>query len=232
MNRESADGAVADGPVDDGEWRAGAAPAAVWQEGWLGGARRCESPNAGPRPDGAAIDLALVHSISLPPGEYGGDAIEQLFCNRLDWNAHPYFDAIRGLRVSAHFLIRRDGECIQFVSCDRRAWHAGESSWRGRPNCNDFSIGIELEGLEGRLFEAAQYDCLAGLLQQLGNQYPLTAVAGHEHVAPGRKQDPGAGFDWSRLGRELPWLDGPVASATALGDIEKSLETARTSIGS
>jgi AmpD protein len=171
----------------------------VWREGWLGRARRCESPNFGPRPEGAVIDLVLVHSISLPPGEYGGDAIEKLFTNRLDWDAHPYYQQIRGLEVSAHFLVRRDGELLQFVSCDARAWHAGASSWRGCADCNDFSIGIELEGLEGERFEAAQYRALAGVIGALMQRYPIDAVVGHEHVAPGRKNDPGAGFEWPRL---------------------------------
>jgi N-acetyl-anhydromuramoyl-L-alanine amidase len=170
-----------------------------WLAGWFERARRCESPNFGPRPEGVSIDLALVHSISLPPGEYGGDAIEQLFTNRLDWQAHPYYQQIAGLEVSAHFLIRRDGELLQFVSCDARAWHAGASSWQGRSDCNDFSIGIELEGLEGENFDAAQYAALAKLVDALAARYPISAVVGHEHVAPGRKQDPGAGFDWSRL---------------------------------
>ena len=171
----------------------------VWHDGWLARARRCESPNFGPRPEGTVVDLALIHSISLPPGEYGGDAIERLFTNRLDWDAHPYYEQIRGLQVSAHFLVRRDGELLQFVSCDARAWHAGPSAWQGRANCNDYSIGIELEGLEGGPFEAAQYDALAALIAELALRYPIAAVAGHEHVAPGRKRDPGAGFDWPRL---------------------------------
>jgi|SRR5580765_1925856 len=175
------------------------AASASWCDGWLAGARRCESPNCGPRPDGVAIELALVHSISLPPGEYGGDDIVRLFTNRLDWDAHPYFAQIRGLEVSAHFLIRRDGELLQFVSCDARAWHAGASSWRGRSDCNDFSIGIELEGLEGESFDAPQYVALAALIGALRQRYPIAAVTGHEHVAPGRKNDPGAGFDWPRL---------------------------------
>ena len=174
-------------------------PAALWQDGWLASARRCDSPNFGPRPDGVTIDLALVHSISLPPGVYGGHEIEALFTNRLDWEAHPYFGQIRGLAVSAHFLIRRDGARVQFVSCDARAWHAGSSSWQGRDNCNDYSIGIELEGLEGETFEAAQYAALAELVELLVAHYPIAAVVGHEHVAPGRKFDPGAGFDWNRL---------------------------------
>jgi AmpD protein len=140
-----------------------------------------------------------VHSISLPPGEYGGDAIERLFTNRLAWDEHPYYQQIRGLEVSAHFVVRRDGELLQFVSCDARAWHAGGSVWRGRADCNDYSVGIELEGLEGERFEAAQYGTLATLIKALSRRYPVTAVAGHEHVAPGRKNDPGAGFDWPLL---------------------------------
>jgi AmpD protein len=126
-----------------------------------------------------------------------------LFTNRLDWDAHPYFDRIRGLRVSAHFLVQRDGALLQFVSCDCRAWHAGRSSWRGRDECNDYSVGIELEGLEGERFEAAQYDALARLLGALRAQYPIDAIVGHEHVAPGRKVDPGPGFDWPLLQRLL-----------------------------
>lgn len=170
-----------------------------WRDGWWSAARACPSPNCGPRPAGTAVSLAIVHSISLPPGVYGGDAIERLFTNRLDWAAHPYFASIRGLEVSAHFVIRRDGALLQFVSCDARAWHAGRSCWRGRENCNDWSIGIELEGLEGEGFEAAQYRQLARLLRVLSARYPIDEVVGHEHVAPGRKADPGAGFDWAGL---------------------------------
>ncbi len=170
-----------------------------WRGGWLRRARRVASPNFGSRPAATVIDLALIHSISLPPGEYGGPAIEQLFTNRLDWSAHPYFETIRGLAVSAHFVIRRDGELIQFVSCAKRAWHAGMSQWDGRSDCNDFSIGIELEGLEGEAFDDAQYTALAALLASVAERYPIRAVVGHEHVAPGRKIDPGAGFDWVRL---------------------------------
>jgi len=166
-------------------------------------ARACPSPNFDLRPEGEAISLVVLHSISLPPGEYGGDAIERLFTNRLDWDAHPYYDAIRGLRVSAHFLLRRDGEMLQFVSCEQRAWHAGSSSWRGRENCNHYSIGIELEGLEGSSFEPAQYRQLARLLRALASRYPIEEVVGHEDVAPGRKADPGAGFDWPGLRRLL-----------------------------
>ena len=149
------------------------------------------------------MSLVVLHSISLPPGEYGGDAIERLFTNRLDWDVHPYYQGIRGLRVSAHFLLRRDGQLLQFVSCDRRAWHAGRSVWRGREDCNHYSIGIELEGLEGSAFEALQYTRLARLLRALAAHYPVDEVVGHEDVAPGRKFDPGAGFDWQQLRRDL-----------------------------
>jgi AmpD protein len=179
--------------------------AAGWDGGWLAAARHVPSPNFGPRPAGVAVTLALIHSISLPPGAYGGDAIEALFTNRLDWSAHPYFETIRGIEVSAHFVVRRDGALLQFVSCDERAWHAGKSSWRGRDNCNDYSVGIELEGLEGDAFEAAQYDALTRLLRTLRRRYPIDQVAGHEHVAPDRKQDPGSGFDWPRLRHALGW---------------------------
>lgn len=177
----------------------------LWPQGWCPQARRVDSPNFGPRPPGAAIDLAVIHSISLPPGLYGGDEIERLFTNRLDWSAHPYFEQIRGAEVSAHFVIRRDGELLQFVSSDDRAWHAGKSSWRGRDNCNDYSIGIELEGLEDHAFEAAQYQSLATLLQQARAVYPIRQIAGHEHVAPGRKRDPGRAFDWALLQALLGW---------------------------
>lgn len=161
------------------------------------------SPNFDARPAGTAPTLVVLHSISLPPGEYGGDAIERLFTNRLDCGAHPYFDSLRGLRVSAHFLVRRDGELLQFVSCDQRAWHAGVSTWRGRENCNHYSIGIELEGLEGTAFEPAQYAQTARLLRTLAARYPIEEAVGHEDVAPGRKHDPGAGFDWPLLRQRL-----------------------------
>ncbi|WP_066266926.1 1,6-anhydro-N-acetylmuramyl-L-alanine amidase AmpD [Hydrogenophaga palleronii] len=176
-----------------------ASAAGGWVGGWLSTARHCPSPNFGPRPEGAHIDLIVLHSISLPPGIYGGPEVEQLFSNQLDWQADPYFEQIRGIEVSAHFFVRRDGELVQFVDADARAWHAGASRWRGRENCNDDSIGIELEGLEGDRFEAAQYDTLARLCRQLALRYPVTHIAGHEHIAPGRKIDPGPGFDWPRL---------------------------------
>jgi N-acetyl-anhydromuramoyl-L-alanine amidase len=157
--------------------------------------RIVDSPNQDERPSGTAISLAVVHSISLPPGEYGGDAIERLFTNRLDPEAHPYFRDIAHLRVSSHFLVRRDGALVQFVPVARRAWHAGVSSWRGRSACNDFSVGIELEGTDDGAFEDAQYRALAALL----NSLPVRDIAAHSEVAPGRKTDPGAGFDWPRL---------------------------------
>lgn len=181
------------------------APSALWQDGWYRFARRLASPNRGPRPAGAQVDLIVVHSISLPPGEYGGDQVQQLFTNTLDWNAHPWFKGIEGITVSSHFYIRRGGELWQFVSCDERAWHAGASSYRGRADCNDDSVGIELEGLEGETFEAAQYEALAALCAALAQRYPVQHVAGHEHIAPGRKRDPGAGFDWRRLQQSLAW---------------------------
>lgn len=188
--------------------------AAAWQGGWLSTARHCPSPNFGPRPAGAHIDLVVIHSISLPPGQYGGPEVEQLFTNRLDWDAHPYFAQIRGLQVSSHFFIRRDGELLQFVSTDERAWHAGASCWRGRDNCNDDSVGVELEGLEGERFEDAQYDTLVRLSWQLRARHPITHVAGHEHIAPGRKLDPGPGFDWQRLQRALAWGDACFPQCT------------------
>ena len=161
--------------------------------------RIVDSPNQDARPPGARVSLAVIHSISLPPGDYGGDSIERLFTNCLDPQAHPYFREICGLKVSAHFLVRRDGSVIQFVPVERRAWHAGVSSWRGRERCNDFSIGIELEGTDDTPFEDAQYAALEVLLFDLRKQLPLRDIAGHSEIAPGRKTDPGAGFDWQRL---------------------------------
>ncbi len=161
--------------------------------------RVVESPNCDDRPDGVEVSLVVLHSISLPPGEYGGDSIERLFTNGLDPAAHPYFAEIRELKVSSHFLVRRDGELIQFVPVERRAWHAGASSWRGRSRCNDFSIGIELEGTEEDVFTEAQYRALAVLLKDLQKKLPIRDVAAHSDVAPGRKTDPGARFDWARL---------------------------------
>ena len=171
----------------------------LWQGGWYRRAHALPSPNFGPRPKGTAIDLVVVHSISLPPGRYGGDEVQALFTNTLDWDAHPYFDQIRGMEVSAHFYVRRTGVLWQFVSVQDRAWHAGRSSFRGRDNCNDYSVGIELEGLEGERFTARQYERLGGLVRALAQRWPIAAVTGHEDVAPGRKHDPGPGFDWPRL---------------------------------
>lgn len=176
---------------------------ALWQDGWYRFAAHVPSPNFGPRPTPHHIDLLVLHSISLPPGRYGGNEVQQLFTNQLDWQAHPYFQGIQGLTVSSHFYIRRGGELLQFVSCDARAWHAGASSYRGRSNCNDDSIGIELEGLEGDLFEPAQYATLSALCASVLQRYPIAHLAGHEHIAPGRKRDPGAGFDWQRLQQSL-----------------------------
>lgn len=184
---------------------AGAARAG-WQldeAGWLGGARRLDSPNCDDRPPGAEVTLVVVHAISLPPRQYGGDAIARFFTNALDPGAHPYFETIRGLAVSAHFLVARDGALTQFVSCARRAWHAGVSSWRGRARCNDFSIGIELEGCDEDAFEPVQYRVLAGIVAALRARYPGVELVGHSDVAPGRKTDPGPGFDWALLDRLL-----------------------------
>lgn len=164
--------------------------------GWCAAARQVLSPNCDDRSAGTAVDLLIIHNISLPPGEFGGDKIEALFCNRLDYDAHPYFDQLRALRVSAHFLVRRDGSLLQFVSTDRRAWHAGASAFAGRERCNDFSIGIELEGTDTQPFEAAQYRTLVALSLALQAHHGLTDVMGHQHVAPGRKTDPGPFFDW------------------------------------
>lgn len=186
----------------------------LWQDGWYRFARHLISPNHGVRPDRARIDLIVLHSISLPPGRYGGDEVQQLFTNQLDWDAHAYFETIRGIEVSAHFYVRRNGELWQFVSCDNRAWHAGASSWRGRPNCNDDSVGIELEGLEGEPFELAQYETLASLCPALSERYPVHYVAGHEHIAPGRKFDPGSGFDWHELQKSLGWPDAMFPPGT------------------
>ena len=176
-----------------------------WSQGWWSAAGRCDSPHYGPRPVGIGVELLIIHSISLPSGHFGGDAVERLFTNRLDCQAHAEFESLRGLEVSAHFFVRRDGALQQFVSCDSRAWHAGRSTWLGRDNCNDWSIGIELEGCEVGLFEATQYTSLSRLMRALRKRYPIAHVAGHEHVAPQRKRDPGPGFDWKGLRRRLRW---------------------------
>ena len=177
--------------------------------GWLQGARRIASPNEEARPPGSVVYLAVVHSISLPPGEFGGDWVERFFVNRLPPDAHPYFAEIAHLKVSAHFFIARDGKVVQFVACDRRAWHAGVSSWQGRERCNDFSVGIELEGTDERAYTEAQYEGLWTVLDALRERYPIDAVVGHCHVAPGRKTDPGPQFDWTRVRDRYPTLALP-----------------------
>ena len=157
------------------------------------------SPHFDDRPPGEKVSLLVVHAISLPPGEFGGDWIDDLFMGTLDPAAHPYFAEIAGRRVSAHFLIRRDGTLIQYVPCDKRAWHAGASEWKGRASCNDFSIGVELEGADDVPFSEPQYEALAQLVASLGKRYGKLDIAGHSDIAPGRKTDPGPWFDWDRL---------------------------------
>jgi AmpD protein len=169
---------------------------------WVEQARHVHSPNSGDRPDPRDISLIIVHNISLPPHCFGGPHIDELFTNCLDPEAHPYFAEIQGMQVSSHFLIRRDGELVQYVGCDRRAWHAGRSCWQGREDCNDFAIGIELEGADDVPYTDQQYRVLAELTRSLINYYPeLTEdrITGHEDVAPGRKTDPGPAFDWKRF---------------------------------
>jgi AmpD protein len=170
--------------------------------GLLEPARLCASPNCDARPDGAEPTMIVVHGISLPPGQFGGPEIEALFTNTLDWDAHPYFGEIRGLEVSSHLLIRRDGSVVQFVPFGQRAWHAGESCFRGQHRCNDFSIGVELEGEDETPYDDRQYGALQGVILALCNAYPAISpreIAGHSDIAPGRKSDPGPAFDWFRL---------------------------------
>jgi len=179
----------------------GSAGFVISLEGMAQGARYIASPNCDARPEGVSITLAVIHNISLPPGEFGGDGVVDLFTNRLDPTAHPYYGTIHTLKVSAHFFIRRDGELIQCVPCGKRAWHAGVSQWQGYERCNDFSIGIELEGSDDMPFEQAQYDTLSALLTALKRAYPITAVVGHSDIATGRKTDPGPFFDWQQVTR-------------------------------
>jgi AmpD protein len=176
--------------------------------GRLPAARFVASPNCDERPTGEHITLLVVHSISLPPGRYSGDAVADLFTNRLDPSAHPYFAELAKLRVSAHFFVRRGGELIQFVPTSMRAWHAGLSAWKGRERCNDFSVGIELEGTDTTPFTAAQYRVLARLTRALQAVHPITDIVGHADVAPGRKTDPGPGFDWVRYRMLLAPAEG------------------------
>jgi AmpD protein len=174
--------------------------------GLLGGARQVPSPNCDERPPGVEPDLIILHGISLPPGEFGGPWIDQLFTNRLPVGAHPYFEEIAALRVSAHILVRRDGEAVQYVPFHQRAWHAGVSSWAGRERCNDYSIGIEIEGTDASAYEEAQYATVVALIVELCRAYPslsIERVVGHSDVAPGRKSDPGIAFDWPRLRTEV-----------------------------
>lgn len=176
--------------------------------GWLAGARHVPSPNCDARPAGILPELLVIHGISLPPGGFGGPWIERLFTNDLPADAHPYFATIEGLRVSSHLLIRRDGEVVQFVPFNARAWHAGVSSYHGRERCNDFSIGIELEGTDELAYEPAQYRVLARVIRLLCAAYPGLStqhLVGHSDIAPGRKSDPGDAFDWQRLRALLRW---------------------------
>lgn len=179
---------------------------AATQSVWLQGVRILPSPNCNRRPPDAVIGLLVIHNISLPPGEFDGDHVDALFCNTLDCDAHPYFDSLRGLCVSAHFFINRAGIVTQYVPVADRAWHAGVSQWQGRDNCNDFSIGIELEGTDTMPYTDAQYSALAGLACVLMQQCPAITrerIVGHSDIAPGRKTDPGPAFDWQRFRSSL-----------------------------
>jgi AmpD protein len=169
--------------------------------GIVAGVSFIPSPNCDERPAGCEVELLVVHGISLPPGRFSGEAVVRLFTNTLEAAAHPSYAALAGLRVSAHFFLRRRGELLQFVPCSRRAWHAGVSNWRGRERCNDFSVGIELEGTDEAPYTQAQYSRLAHLADALQARYPIAAIVGHSDIAPGRKTDPGAAFDWPRLAR-------------------------------
>ena len=183
----------------------------IWQDGgWLNRVEHLPSPNFGERPAGAEISLIVLHNISLPPDQFGGDWVERFFLNRLDPLAHPYFVTIAQAQVSAHFYIRRDGRVIQFVDCDQRAWHAGASVWCGRENCNDYSIGIELEGTDSVAFTGEQYTALWAVLDDLQCRYPISHIAGHSDVAPGRKTDPGPFFEWPALRQRYPAIVLPA----------------------
>lgn len=179
----------------------------AWDDGgwWVRGERML-SPNQEARPAGMAVSLVVIHGISLPPGVFGGGWVNAFFRNGLAPGAHPYFAGIARQRVSAHFFVSRTGRTVQFVGCDYRAWHAGRSRWQGQEHCNDFSVGIELEGCDEMPYAVAQYEVLTELIAALALRYPITALAGHCHIAPGRKTDPGPHFDWGRLGRSFPQL--------------------------
>ncbi len=170
-------------------------------QGYIASAIQISSPNFDARPENTKIDLIVIHNISLPPKEYGGAGVMQLFTNQLNPNEHPYYAEIYTRKVSSHFFIRRDGELMQFVSCLQRAWHAGVSSWNNRERCNDFSVGIELEGSDYDAFEVAQYSTLKKLITCLKNTYPIQDVVGHSDIAPGRKTDPGPYFDWQEINK-------------------------------
>jgi len=183
--------------------------------GWCHHARRADCTHFDARPDGAEIRLLVIHNISLPPGEFGGHYIEDLFANRLDCDAHPYFEQLRGLRVSSHFLIRRDGELLQFVATHARAWHAGLSNYKGQDRCNDFSIGIELEGTDTDDYCDAQYATLVALTDALLRAHLIADVCGHQHISPERKTDPGPSFNWMHFRSALAALQNanlPTAS--------------------
>jgi AmpD protein len=186
--------------------------------GWYGPAQRYCSPNCDARPDGAAIELLVIHNVSLPAGSFGTPHVPDLFTNRLDLAADPSFASLRGLEVSAHFLIRRDGRVVQFVPAGLRAWHAGVSSFEGRDQCNGYSVGVEVEGSDAVPFEPAQYQALAALTRALVARYPIRAIAGHEHVAPGRKTDPGPFFDWPGY---AALLDDTCRNDTALASAHR-----------
>ena len=176
------------------------------EQGWLREARWVPSPNCEVRPPGCTPDLLVIHNISLPPRCYGGDCIERFFTNRLDWDEHPFFEELRGMKVSAHLLIQRGGDLVQFVDFGERAWHAGQSTYEGRSDCNDFSIGIELEGTDDDPYTDAQYTSLLAVTNVLIAQYPAMSVdkiVGHCDIAPGRKTDPGPAFDWHRYRQQL-----------------------------
>lgn len=186
-------------------------------QGQLKGARQVPSPNFNQRPQQTEIQLVVIHNISLPPSQFGGGYIEQFFQNRLDWSAHPYFQTIEGMQVSAHLLILRSGEVLQCVNFNDRAWHAGRSSYLAKPECNDYSIGIELEGSDDLPFEAIQYQVLAEVVSALQQAYPKIQrhLAGHSDIAPGRKTDPGPYFDWSRFRSLLRDCNSRIEAASS-----------------
>ena len=203
----------------------------VSPDGRVSGVRLVPTANCDERPAGCVVDLLVIHHISLPPGDFGGPGILDLFTNRLDPAAHPYYASLTAVRVSAHFLIRRDGEVIQFVPCALRAWHAGASSWRGRTRCNDFSIGIELEGTGETPFTAAQYAALAKLTRGLKARYPIADIVGHSDIAPGRKEDPGPSFDWARYRAMLAPVRAGAAGRRNTGTREARSKKRRSKPG-